>query len=454
MIYLVSNQTSLFNSDLYKTITVQESLDMMKDWDLIQFDEETAGRDPHLCKLLCAQFGNDKADARIVVDCSTVDIRLYKSILESKLLVGQHLKFDLQFLYNFEIIPRRIYDTMIVEQMLYLGYPSSVKHYSLKALAEEYLGINIDKTVRGEIIWRGLDDSVILYAAGDVTYLEQIMHKQIEECKKTNRIKAAQIECLAVPAFAYIEWCGIYLDIDKWKSKMSSDEDNLDKSQKSLNDFIVKNTSLYKELNKFVFVDTQGDIFTGFDLTPKVNINWSSSQQVIKIAKILGFNTEVKDKKTGETKDSVLEKHLSTQKGISDEFLSLYLDYQGYAKVVSSFGQSFLDAINPITNRIHTNLKQIGAATGRTSCGGSDNDDLARYKKLPKGKCKSLNLQQIPADHTRECFTAPPGYKFVSADFSGEESRLAADIYQDKEFINEFLERSGDRMHVTLYSNV
>lgn len=56
-----------------------------------------------------------------------------------------------------------------------------------------------------------------------------------------------------------------------------------------------------------------------------------------------------------------------------------------------------------------------------------------------------MNLQQLPSDkETRSCFTAPPGYKFVSADFSAEESRLGADIYQDKAFLKEFTEGSGD----------
>lgn len=56
-----------------------------------------------------------------------------------------------------------------------------------------------------------------------------------------------------------------------------------------------------------------------------------------------------------------------------------------------------------------------------------------------------MNLQQLPSDkETRAAFTAPTGYKFVSADFSAEESRLGADIYQDKNFLKEFIEGSGD----------
>ena len=72
------------------------------------------------------------------------------------------------------------------------------------------------------------------------------------------------------------------------------------------------------------------DLFEGWDLTPKVTLNWSSSKQVPEVAKLLGFNTTVQDKKTGEDKDSVLEKHLKAQKGINDKFLDLYLKHKFY----------------------------------------------------------------------------------------------------------------------------
>lgn len=84
MVFLVTKQQQLFESDLYKVIDEQSALEMMKDWTLVQFDTETNGRNARLCDLLCAQFGNDKFDARIIVDCSTVDIKLFKDILESK----------------------------------------------------------------------------------------------------------------------------------------------------------------------------------------------------------------------------------------------------------------------------------------------------------------------------------------------------------------------------------
>ena len=454
MIYLVTAKQELFTSDLYKIISIDESLQMMSTWNKVQYDSETDGRDAHINHLLCAQFGNKEADAQIVVDCSTINIKRYKEILETKLIIGHNLKFDLQFLYNYKIIPLQVYDTMITEQMLYMGYPSGQVSFSLKETAWRRLGVNIDKTVRGEIIWRGLDERVVLYSAGDVLYLEDIMWSQVADCKAKECLVAAKVECDFVPSIAYLEWCGIKLDADKWKAKMKKDRENLEEAIKNLNDFVARTPVL----KQFTYVDRQGDLWGGFDLTPKVTINWSSSQQVVKVAKLLGFNTTVQDKKTGEDKDSVLEKALAIQKGINDEFLKLYLGkgrpgdsdyyagYTGSAKVVTSFGQGHLDAINPNTGRLHTTFKQLGAASGRLSCGSNQpNTDLAKLKGLPAKCCKYMNIQQLPADDpTRSSFVAPNGYKFVSADFSAEESRLGADIYQDKEFLKEFTEGSGD----------
>lgn len=442
MIYLVTRQQQLFEDSDYTIISAEDSVKAMQEWNVIQVDSETTGRDPHLCSILCIQFGNDKADARIVVDTTTIPIKLYKEILESKLCVFQNGKFDLQFLYNHNIIPRKIYDTMIVEQLLHLGYPSGQVSYSLKEIAWRRLGINIDKTVRGEIIWRGLDKDVIMYAAGDVTYLERIMWSQVKDLQEKGMMKAALLECYFVPSLAYMEWCGIKLDTDKWKAKMASDKSRLIESEEKLNDFVTGNP----KLGEFTYVNRQGDLFSGFDLKPKCLVKWSSSQQVAKFARVLGFDTSVKDKKTGEDKDSVLEKHLKSQKGVNDEFINLYFDYREHFKTVTSFGQGHLNAVNPRTGRIHTVFRQLGAASGRLSCGSnSPNTDLAKENKVSPRECTYPNLQQLPADEpTRSSFVAPKGYKFVSADFSAEESRLGADIYQDKEFLREFKEGSGD----------
>lgn len=443
MIYLVSKQKQLFPNNLYKETTLEEALKILNNWEEIQFDTETTGRNSRICDLLCYQLGNKKANIQIVVDAITVNIKNFKEILESKLLIGHNLKFDLQFLYNYDIVPTKIWDTMIIEQLLHLGFDPKYTHYSLKAVADRRLGIDIDKTVRGEIIWRGLDAETIKYAAGDVIYLEDIKEQQVKELKYTHSIKAGEIENAFVPVIAYLEWCGIKLDVNKWKEKMALNEKYKLESLNDLNSYVV---SLYKKDNvKFLpFIERQLDLFSN---ELQCNINWSSPKQVIPFVQILGFSTKTEDKKTGESKDSVVEKLLAKQKGIDDTFLNLYFNYQEATKVCSTYGQNYLDAINPLTGRIHTTFKQLGAASGRMSCGnGNANDsDLAKLKHISPDRCKFVQLQNLPADEiTRSSFVSEEGNLMCSCDYSALESRLGADIYNEESMIKEYLEGSGD----------
>lgn len=464
MIYLVTLQSELFYED-YKIITVKESLDIIKDWKVIQFDTETKGVDARIVPVLCMQLGNKNADTQIVIDATTVDIKQYKDKLENTLIVGQNLYFDLQFMYSYGIICRNVYDTMIVEQLLYLGYPSVTNGgpgMGLADIAYRRLGIHIDKTVRGQIIWRGLDKSVIMYAAKDVQYLEDIMQSQIKDCREKNCLIAAKIECDFVPVLAYGSWCGIKLDSKLWKTKMKSDEDKLNFAINRLETFVVNQGN-----KKFITVNLQGDLFEGFDTTPKCAFDWgrpgvkAKKQPIIDFIKYLGFNVITTDKKTGLDKESVDLKELKKQKGINDEFLKLYVEYSEAYKVVTTYGITYLNAINPITGRIHTSFKQIAADTGRIACGyGEENEanirinpDLAKLKNMPVNtkditkKCGYPNIQTLPADEiTRSSFICEEENYFCSCDWSAIESRLGADIYQEKSMIEEYLIGSGD-MH-------
>lgn len=451
MIYLVTKQQELFNDNsVYKIISIEESLQLLSSCGILQYDSETNGVDSRLCDLLCVQFGNKKEDFQIVIDCNTIDIKIYKNILENKLLVGQNLKFDLQFLYNYNIIPRKVYDTMIVEQLLYLGYPPGIISYSLSSIAKRRLNIDIDKSIRGQIIWRGLDTEVIIYAANDVKWLEDIMWSQVSECKKKSCLVGAKLECDFVPSIAYLEWCGIKLDAEKWATKMAKDKEALIDAENKLNKFVISNPTL----SKFTYINRQGSLFDGFDTEPKCIVNWSSSRQVVQVAKVLGFDTKVQDKKTGEDKDSVIEKHLSSQKGINDEFLELYFNYQEQAKLVSSFGQSQLNMINPKTGRCHTIYKQLGASSGRMSSGSQQsNTDLAKAKKIPSKDCTYCNFQQLPHDEfTRSCFVAEEGNLFVSCDYSAQEGRVQGDIYQDEAILKMYREGiDGHSMYAKIF---
>lgn len=500
MIYLVSGQKQLFDSSEYSILEPEASVQMILNWDRVQFDTETNGRNPHICKLLCAQFGNKKENIQIVVDASTVDFNLYRPIFYQKLIIGHNLKFDCQFCYKYGIVPQKVWDTMIIEQLLHLGYDSAHIKYSLQAVEERRLHKFLDKTVRGEIIWRGLDTKVIKYAAGDVTDLEDIMDLQYKECEEKHCINGAKLENAFVPVIAYLEWCGIMLNVDLWTKIMHKNQQLKYNSEQELNEWLInyfdknpwkkqfitkslninpfnkkdiskwnrirksgliKNiktkenpdctiTYTYDELsdNPFLTKDLQGDLFAGFSDKPKILINWSSASQIIPLLKLLGFNVKTEDKKTGESKESAVEKLIKKQKGIADDFINLYYDkYQAATKICSTYGQQYIDAINPLTNRIHTTFKQLGASSGRMSCGNSvaSDTDLAKYKNIPASRCKFVQLQNLPADDDiRASFIAAPGNLMVSCDYSALESRLGADIYNEQSMIKEYLEGSGD----------
>ena len=95
---------------------------------------------------------------------------------------------------------------MILEKVIFLGFPpilstdlydgqfgyqpvldekGQLKYweisYSLKAAAQRWCNIDIDKTVRGKIIDQGLTEEVIVYAAGDVMWIEDIYKEQCKE---------------------------------------------------------------------------------------------------------------------------------------------------------------------------------------------------------------------------------------------------------------------------------
>lgn len=491
MIYLVSHNKSLFQTDKYIEATMEQAMSVLLPLKLCQLDTETKGLDCHTKALLTIQLGN-KAN-QVVIDWTTLTPRekqIVKNYLESdRLFLGWNLMFDLTFLYVQGIYPKHIWDGMIVEQLLYLGYPAQMREKSLKAAAWNYLNINIDKTVRGKIVNDGLTTEVVIYAAGDVTYIEDIKEKQDIEVEKQGMKLAVELECEFVKSLAYFKYCGVHLDITKWKAKMAKDQAKLDKAISELNAWVVAwdkenphngydiqypelkypkysadypaevkrltkdgykrfpqedlqtpdgKVDAYKKVikNQFTRIDTQGDLFTGFDTEPKCVINWSSQKQVIPLFELLGINVETFDKKTKQKKKSIEANVLKPQKN-DFPIIPIFLEYQEAAKVVSTYGQNWLNAINPKTGRIHADFHSIGTDTARVSSGG--------------GVWK-LNMQNLPHDpETRACFTSEEGNAWLSADYQSQESRIIASVSKDEKMIDLFENGCGDVHSLVAY---
>ena len=280
----------------------------------------------------------------IVVDCKSVDPLRYKSVIERQNLIGHNLKFDLQFLYNYGIVPLSVYDTMVCEQTLYLGYKPGSVSMRLSDVLFRHTGTELDKSFQKQIAAKGLTKDGIVYAAHDVVHLQDIRRAQVTIAKYRNCVNAFTVENRFVPAIAYLEWCGVHLDEGKWKEKMSKDRQEMDECRKKLDEYVINHTLLR---SKFTSSYTQLSLFGDEDVSSPCTVNWDSASQVIPVAQALGFSTSTLDKKTKREKDSVDEKQLSVQKGIDDQFLKLYFDYKGAVKNVTSYGQTHLNLINP-----------------------------------------------------------------------------------------------------------
>lgn len=426
MICLVTKQQSLWASDRYKVISAEEALELLAPLSVVELDTETMGLDPYTKELLTVQLGC--AEFQVVIDCTSVDIHLFKEYMENpqRMFLGWNIKFDLKFLYHQRIVPLRVYDGYLAEKLLWLGYPAGMHEMSLKAASINYLGVDMDKSVRGKIIQTGLTEDVIVYAAGDVSYLGKIRDKQLVELEKKGLLKAIDFENEFVKCLAYIEYCGAKLDVDKWKIKMATDLNNLEKYEAELNEWVEE--SQYS--SKYCSVNIQGDLFNGFDTKPRCHINWTSSQQVIPLFEELGLNLKVLDKKTKHYKKSVDIKVVEPQASKSP-LIPIYIKYKKAAIIVNTFGQKFLNLINPVTGRIHANFNQLGTDTGRLSS-------------------TEPNLQNLPHDaQTRACFVSDKGNRWISADYSGQESYLMASMANDEAMLDELINGSGDLHSLT-----
>lgn len=476
-IYFVTGQSSLFGDEdrPYKCISVEESLELLSTLKVVGLDSETKGTEIWQGTLLLLQLGNKKF--QVVIDCLTVDVKRYKSFLESdRLFIIHNAKFDLRWLYKEGIVVRNVYDTFLGEKILFLGFPPGIVSLSLQACVKRYRNVELDKTVRGKING-GLTDEVIIYSANDVVWLEDVMNEQVNLLTIRKQLAAMDIENRFVRVLAYIEYCGIRLDVNRWKAKMMKDEIRLREAETKLNEWVVnyvlskgedaviayditgrrgKKKRAKASEGKYVAIDPQRSLFE--EPKPRCIINWNSNKQVIPLFEELGFELWTKDRKTGRLKKSVDSKLIKRQKDKSD-IVPLYLEYSAAFKVVTSFGQNFIDAVNPVTGRIHPTFNQM-MDTGRLSCGKggkegggkTKDDDVAEDEtELNADEViavdKSVNIQQLPSDpETRACFIPSEGHLLVDCDYGDQEGHVFTELTQDKawiEFYNDPAERDG-----------
>ena len=414
MIYLVTKQ-DISLPDI-TICTVQESLDYLKDLEWVGLDTETSGFDPYTCKLYTLQLGD--RDIQYVIDLTTIDINDYKELLETKGLIGHNLKFDLRFLYHYRVIPTKVYDTFLGEKTSRLGIESH--RCSLSACVLRHCGVVLSKEERANITGR-LTEGFVKYSAYDVKYLHELKEKQEFMQLVDGTSVSIELDNKFVLVLAYIEYCGMKLDVPQWTAKIEKVQKEADEAEAALNQFILDN-----KMEKFI--DYQLDLFSS---STKTNVNWNSPSQVVEFFQEIGVDTKVVEK--GVTKDTIEASHL-VKYSSKYPIIETYLKFKGAQKDIGTYGYNWIEQINPVSGRIHTQFKQL-MNTGRLSSGGKS------------GNVKNFNFQNIPSDQeTRSCFVAAEGNTLVGCDYTGQEQIVLVNKCLDKNLL-EFYDNDLGDMH-------
>ncbi len=369
------------------------------------FDSETTSLDTFAAEIVGLSFAVKPYEAYYVPfpenqqEAQNI-INEFKSLFvdESKTLIGQNIKYDLQVLKNYNIeIKNKLFDTMIAHFLI----QPEMRH-GMDLLAETYLNYSpisietlIGKKGKNQTSMRDAEiEAIKEYAAedADVTLqLEKVFAPKLEENKLEKLFH--DVEVPLVHVLADMEREGVRIDT------------------KVLNDY---STQLEKEI---VQIDDEIQKLAG---TP---FNVSSPKQVGEILfEYLKIIDKPKKTKTGQysTGEDVLAK-------LTDKhpIVGKILEYREAMKLKNTYVDTLPLLVNSKTGRLHTSYNQVVAVTGRLS---SDNPNLQNIPvRTERGRY--IRKAFIPRDEN---------HILLSADYSQIELRIVASISKDPNMCEAF----------------
>jgi DNA polymerase I-like protein with 3'-5' exonuclease and polymerase domains len=351
-----------------------------------------------------------------------------------------------------------------------------VKRYTDLNMAENELGKSFDLSTP-------LTPEQVEYCALDVRLPLAVRIGQIRILEKDGLVQAAQIDFDAIPAFGDMHLNGVYIAPDPWKailedvlSKKAKVVEAMDRilipivGRKGISDNerqrlseIEKNwktcaskTPTEKRIRaafRKEFMTLRNSISLrskeGGKCEGEAFLNYKAPKQLQDALLKTGIpkrdlpNTEDDTlKQLAKFPKLTLKKAFESCEGLTSNasgtllklpIVDLLRLHRSLAKSISTYGETWVmpthwrDAkgnygnVNPGTGRIHSNINQFGAATGRST--SSD-----------------PNIQNIPrGSEYRHCFTARPGFKLLTIDYNGCELRIMAELSGEQEWLSAFL---------------
>ena len=429
--------------------------------------------------------------------------RLQEKVLGNNVFLkcGVNLSFEYETTrWNFGLRPWNFFSTDLVERVIVAGAHSlkQYSYFSMEEMVARYFGLQVDKELQTSFnLTDPLSNAQYEYAAADTRLPLALRLAQVRIINKDGLVKAADIENNAIGAFQDMHVHGERLDREAWKKRTALKQKELlgvideldthfiplvgdknvvitdeqiakaDAEWKQYNIVAVEETILRKQIKYEKDKDAQQKLkdkllslesdrkekkehfkTIAHDLKKKrtkVNkliakcegqalINYGSNAQLFETL------TQIKAlKKLKDTNDDTLVKFKHVP------IIKVLRKYRELSKQIDTYGDQWVTEwitkagkkegwLNPGDGRLHSTFNQLDAETGRST------------SEKPNG-------QNLPQDKMlRACFIADPpdeeepeGYVIVTADMSGAELRIIAELANAKTWIDAF--NRGEDVH-------
>lgn len=356
-------------------------------------NDKKGGLDPYRSEIRLLQF-YDGSRKIFVFDLQRIgDIKVLGEQIWSRPMVAHNAVFELKHLLHQGVHPLKMGCTMLAANALLGG-----KLRSLKELAKEVLKLEISKEQqRSDWSVHDLTMEQIEYAAKDAEVTFLIFQKLHASLKKSDALKAYNLMRDTQLVIVRMELAGISFDgieheklIGQWIEARRLIEENL----RDVVGFSSINLNSGKQISSWI----------KDNIDPSIVENWPKTTG-------------------GQLQTGVDALDLFSKL----PFVAVLKKYKELSKLLSTYGDSFRNHLNPVTARIHPSFLLGGTITGRLSC-------------------RDPNMQNAPrGPFFRNLFTASPGNVLVVADFSQIELRVAAIISDDQRMIQAF--QNEDDLH-------
>lgn len=367
-----------------------------KSQEFVGIDTEIAGLDKHTMHLplsgemACVTIATE-TDCYLITDLNLLPIVFGR--LEEAIWVFQNAKFDLMHLRQHVHIPprKRLWDTMIIEQIMFAGYYDS---FGLDSLARRYLDMRLSKDLQKSFDTIEMSSEQIEYALMDAEVTRLIALEQKKLLKEDRDSFNIWTKVDRPFLWAVLDFTPFRMDAERWLT-ISENNRNI---QENVDKELPFNPRSYKvvkeELRKVGFIGLP--------------------------------NT---------SKGTLIEHAREYPDTEAARLTELILVSRSAGKMASTYGKKFLDRFSFLHDGcvcVKPDFRINGAETGRSTA-------------------KNPPIQTIPSRDTliyRECFISRHGNKLVVLDYSQQEPRILAYLAQDEKLIQVFT--SGKDVYLTV----